>query len=130
MKILGIDYGKKRLGLALYDPAVRVVVPFGLKELTRDFESELRLLVAREQIGRIIIGLPLNLAGQENTQTHAVRIFGNQLVELLNIPIEFFDERFTSVAADRFDIGVSRDEKAAVFILEGWLERQRLGQIV
>jgi putative Holliday junction resolvase len=124
MKILGIDYGKKRLGLALYDPTVRVVVPFGLKELADDLWKDLPLIVSREQVERIIVGLPLSLAGQENEQTRTVRVFGEKLTKHVGVPVEFFDERFTSVAADQFDVGISRDEKAAVLILEGWVEQR------
>lgn len=121
MKILGIDFGKKRLGLALYDTSVGVAVPFGL------FEDASRLseIVRTERVDRIVIGLPLGLDGKENDVTALVRAFGDGLKKTTGIPIDFFDERFSSVAADRFDTGVSRDEKAAMVILEGWIERNK-----
>lgn len=121
MKILGIDFGKKRLGLALYDTSVGVAVPFGL------FEDASRVseIVRAEHIDRIVIGLPLGLDGKENDATGRVRAFGDELEKATAMPIDFFDERFSSVAADRFDTGVSRDEKAAMVILEGWVERNK-----
>ena len=120
MKILGIDYGKKRCGLALYDTLVGIVVPFGVCESVEQIEDILR----REQIEHIVIGLPLGLDGKENEATKRVRIWGEQLCQRNTVTVDFFDERFTSVASDQFDIGVSRDEKAAIMIVEGWVERK------
>lgn len=126
MKILGIDYGKKRLGLALYDTAVRVAVPFGLLAETVDnLYIKISHIIQSENVAQIVVGLPLGLDGKENEATLRVRTFGKELEKTTAIPVDFFDERFTSVAADRSENGISRDEKAAMVILEGWVERNK-----
>lgn len=118
MKILGIDYGKKNIGLALYDTTVRVAIPFGVV-----LSAEIAAVVSSEHIDQIVIGLPLGLDGKENDATVRVRKFGEELKKTTGCLIDFCDERFTSVVADRFDSGISRDEKAAMVILEGWVEK-------
>lgn len=124
MKILGIDYGKKRLGLALYDTAVRVAVPFGLQEMaSENVLSKIVEISKKEIVEQLVVGLPLGLDGKENEATLRVREFAGLLAKATGLPVDFFDERFTSRAADQFDTGVSRDEKAAMVILEGWVER-------
>lgn len=127
MKILGIDYGKKRLGLALYNTHISVAVPFGLlEESSENPIAKITEIVHTEDIVRVVIGLPLGLDGKENEATMRVRTFGSEVEKNTHIPVDFFDERFTSVAADRSENGISRDEKAAVMILEGWVERNNL----
>ena len=118
MKILGIDYGKKNIGLALYDTNVRVAIPFGIVA-----PSDIATVVRSEQVNQIVIGLPLGLDGKENDATVRVRKFGEELKQTTGCPVDYCDERFTSVAADRFDSGISRDEKAAMVILEGWVDK-------
>jgi putative Holliday junction resolvase len=68
MKILGIDYGKKNIGLALYDTTVRVAIPFGIVS-----PAEIAAVVSSEHIDQIVIGLPLGLDGKENDATVRVR---------------------------------------------------------
>ncbi len=121
MKIIGIDYGKKNIGLALYDTTVRVAIPFGIIP-----PAEIAAVVSNEHIDQIVIGLPLGLDGKENEATVRVRKFGEELKQTTGCPVDYCDERFTSVAADRCDSGVSRDEKAAMVILEEWVEMKKL----
>jgi putative Holliday junction resolvase len=127
MNLLAIDFGKKRIGLAWTDTAVGVVLPYGIIENSK-FEilnSKLAELISSERIQKIIIGLPLGLDGKENGNTKVVREFGDQLSTLTKTPVEYVDERFSSRAADALGAdGASRDEKAAMGILQTYVERK------
>jgi len=127
MNLLAIDYGEKRIGLAWVNTALGVVLPFGviLNQELGNTNQELINLINKEKINKIIIGLPIGLDGKENKNTVRIRQFGENLKTETAIPIEFFDERFSSQAADRKEKGVSRDEKSAMVILESYLEYQK-----
>jgi len=125
MNILALDYGTKRIGLAWTDTALGVVLPYGVIEQS-DFglqTSAVADLVKREKIGQIVVGWPLGLDGKENENTKRVRSFIAKLKSEVRLQIAVIDERFTSAEADRFgDVGVSRDEKAAMIILQNYLD--------
>jgi putative Holliday junction resolvase len=118
MNILSIDYGEKRIGLAWVDTGIGVVLPFGLALN----EAELIKIIQEEKPDKLIIGLPLSLQNQETKHTEEIRKFADKLTSQIDVPIEFFDERFTSQQADAMGGSVSRDEKSAMAILEGYLE--------
>lgn len=122
MNILSIDYGEKRMGLAWVDTGIGVVLPFGLALN----EAELIKIIQEEKPDKLIIGLPLSLQNQETKHTEEIRKFADKLTSQIDVPIEFFDERFTSQQADAMGGSVSRDEKSAMAILEGYLERLKL----
>lgn len=126
MNILAIDYGTKRIGLAWVDIALGVVLPFGVvgNKESRIRNKELIDIISKEKIEKIIVGLPIGLDGKENENTKRVRAFGKELRSEIEteIGIEFVDERFTTHEAARMEGGVSRDEKAAMIILETYLE--------
>ena len=119
MNILAIDYGKKRIGLAWIDTAIGVVLPFGIVE-----KEKLPQVILDEKIQKVIVGLPIGLDGDENENTGTVRAFVDDLKKLVTIPIEFVDERFTSAEADRMEGDASRDEKAAMLILQTYLDKR------
>ena len=120
MNILGIDFGTKNIGLAWVDTAVGVVLPFGIVS-----SQELSGLVREEKVDRVVIGLPLGLDGKENANTTRVRKFGEGLKQETGVPVEFYDERFSSQAADAMGEGVSRDEKSAMVILQDYLGKNK-----
>src|SRR3989338_5353483 len=122
MNILGIDFGKKRIGLAWMQMGLDVVLPFGIIE-HKNAVAEIVRLCEAEKIGKIICGLPLGMDGKENANTVAVRDFVAQLKNSSVCPVEFIDERFSSAAADRISGDASRDEKAAMIILQIYLDR-------
>ncbi|MBD3311651.1 MAG: Holliday junction resolvase RuvX [Candidatus Magasanikbacteria bacterium] len=122
MNVLGIDYGKKRIGLAWVDTALGVVLPYGRLE-TGDWRMELPKLIREEKADSVIVGLPIGLDGQENENTKAVRKFVEELKKSIVVPVEFVDERFTSRQADQMGGEVSRDEKAAMLILQSYLDK-------
>ncbi len=124
MNILAIDYGTKNIGLAWIDTDVGVVLPYGKMRNDDVGIKELVALVKREYMEKIIMGLPIGLDGNENPNTKNIREFVETLKKEIEAPIEFMDERFTSAEADRMgDGGASRDEKAAMVILQAYVDR-------
>lgn len=125
MKILAIDYGTKRIGLALVSTELSVVIPFGVlkNENSGVVKNTLAKLVKDEDIKKIIVGLPIGLRQEKETE-HVlhIRAFATELESAVGFPVELFDERFSSQQADRMGPGASRDEKSAMVILEGYLE--------
>ena len=126
MNILALDYGRKNIGLAWCQEALGVVLPYGKiinhKSKIKNFID----LIKKERIDLVVIGLPLGLDGKENENTKNVRAFGEVLKSEVRVPISYVDERFSSHAADRFGAeGASRDEKAAMVILQGYLDSRK-----
>ncbi len=133
MRILAIDYGKKRTGLAVTDPLQ--IIANGLTTVaTKDLEAFIMDYVAREQVERIIVGQPRQMNGEDSENMRRITPFVNRLRRLLPaIPVELFDERFTSVLAHRaiLESGIGKkarqnkalvDEISATIILQGWME--------
>ena len=121
MKILGIDYGTKRIGLAWADTTLGVVLPFGIVKTI----PSLSKLIQEEKVDKIVLGFPIGLNGKENANTERVKAAGFEIQKATDITVEYFDERFSSQAADAAGGGVSRDERSAMIILEGYLERRK-----
>lgn len=129
MNILAIDFGTKRLGLAWSDTTLGVVLPYGLveKDTLSQKVQEVAALLKKEKIDLVVVGFPASLEGRENKNTERVQKFVFELQKRITQPVEFFDERFSSQAGDALgDKGASRDEKAAMIILEGFLTRKKL----
>lgn len=126
MKILSIDYGEKRLGLAVGDTETGFA--FGRETLTNkgnDFiVAKLRVLIQAEEIEKIIIGLPKSLSGKDSIQTKKVREFGKYVKMGLKLPIEFIDERLTSVQAKKSGVK-DLDRESARLILETYFEQHK-----
>lgn len=135
-RVLGIDFGIKRLGLAISDRS-RMVAQ-GLAVYTRrDLQSDLvhiKVLVAEHEIAQIVLGLPVNMDGSLGSQAQLALEFKKQLEAELQIPIELFDERLTTAEAERvlLSAGVRRrkrrdlnDQLSAILILQGYLDQQR-----
>ena len=136
MRILGIDYGRRRIGLAVSDEAgflARPLDPYLRKHsLRKDLEHLSRL--AREfEVKTIVVGLPLNMDGSKGEMALEVESFVSQLQELSKIAVIVSDERLTSVEAERVllegnvkrkDRKQLRDGLAATLILQGYLDSQ------
>lgn len=125
MHILAIDYGTKRLGLAWSDTTLGVVLPYGLIAGDTSTRKVIALvnLLKKEKIDKIVIGFPLSADSKENKNTERVQKFVFELQKQTAILVDYFDERFSSYGADSMGEGVSRDERSAMFILEGYLEK-------
>lgn len=127
-RILGIDYGGRRVGIAISDETGKHVFPRPSLEvkIKRELFAVLGELVKREGIEKIVVGLPLTLRGERGRQANEVQSVMSELEEVLSIPVEFEDERLSSAYADRFQgSSFSRDSIAAASILETYLERTR-----
>ena len=126
-KILGIDYGSKRIGLALGDEESRLDLPFDVVDNQRGMIGELRRIIEGEKIYRLVVGLPLNLAGGETQKTAEVRQFIELLEQNFNLAVITEDERLTSKAADSlfrsYRQKYDRDAIAAMVILQGYLDK-------
>ena len=133
MRLLAIDYGKKRTGLAVTDPLQ--LIANGLYTVqTTELERYILDYVAREPVERIIVGQPRQMNGQDSENMVRIQPFVNRLRKLLpQIPVELFDERFTSVLAHRamIESGISKkarqnkalvDEISATIILQSWMD--------
>lgn len=124
MNILGIDFGKKRIGLAWVQEGLDVVLPYGTVQNSAFSVQKLAKMVVEENIDTIILGLPLGLDGKENENTKRVRAFAKALEQETDIPIAFEDERFTTAEANRMGGEASPDEKAAMLILQAYLDKK------
>lgn len=132
-RILAIDPGKARLGLAISDPERRIASPLTTWR-RRDRAQDARFLqkvIADEQVACIVIGLPVHLSGKEGTQARSAREFGAWLAGLTGVPCIFYDERFTTREAEGhlWDAGLThkqrkarRDRVAAQILLQAYLD--------
>jgi putative holliday junction resolvase len=139
---LGIDYGRKRIGLALTDPTHTIASPLGTvsrREGKRPPWPELKRLIETHAVDRVVIGLPLGLDGNESPWTLEVRDFGAELTRRTGLPVEWVDERLSSVVAERSVRGIGlkrsqREEKervdaaAAAILLRQYLAMRRPGE--
>ena len=137
MRALGIDVGERRIGVALSDhlgflaAPLRAVEVRGRPERARE---ELAAIARKEGVEIVVVGLPLSLNGEEGPQARAVRAFAARLAPLLDVPIAFWDERFTTAEAERtmIDRRMKREERraridaaAAAIMLQGFLDDKR-----
>ena len=133
MRILAIDPGTVRLGLALSDPSGKIAQP--LSVLARRSEAEdlkaLTELVERHEVGLIVIGLPRLMDGRIDTAAQEAQTFGAHVAHATGRPVAYWDERLTSVAAERFLIEQGKrrskrrqeiDRVAATLLLQGYLD--------
>jgi putative Holliday junction resolvase len=123
MRVLALDYGSARCGCAVSDPTGSLATPVEpvLAPATRKGIGRLRALASSLGAERIVVGLPLTLSGGDSEQTRETRAFAARLQDALGIPVELYDERFTTVLAARTGGRASEDSRAAAHLLEGWL---------
>ena len=139
-RVLGVDFGLARLGLAVADAlgiAAHMLPQLAVKGKTlAEAAALVAALAAREEAERIVLGLPLNMDGTEGPAARRVREFGRLLAEQSRLPVEFEDERLSTVAAEerlrereltRKKRKQRLDSLSAQVILQGWMEaRQKL----
>ncbi|HSA94537.1 MAG TPA: Holliday junction resolvase RuvX [Acidobacteriota bacterium] len=137
MRVLGVDYGDRHIGLALSDPLLITAQPLGSYELTgRDDEDRayFRDLVERHDVAEIVIGNPLRMDGSSGTRTDLTRRFADWLAKAVGRPVVLLDERLTTQQALKTldDVKLRGKKKkdwedriAAVIILSTYLERKR-----
>ena len=127
-RVLALDYGSARCGAAVSDPTGVLATPLEpiLAPATRRGFGRLRALIGELAPERIVVGLPLTLSGQDSAQTTETRAFAQRLETAVTVPVELYDERFTTRMAARTGGRASEDSRAAAHLLEGWLERPRV----
>ena len=126
MRVLALDHGSARCGCALSDPTGTLATPIEpvLRPDTRRGIGRLRALVAENGVERVVVGLPLSLSGEDSDQTREARAFAARLADTLDVPVELYDERFTTTLAQRAGGSASEDSRAAAVLLEDWLARR------
>ncbi|MGZ4273966.1 MAG: Holliday junction resolvase RuvX [Solirubrobacteraceae bacterium] len=123
MRVLALDYGRARCGCAISDPTGTLATPLEpvLQPASRRGRARLRQLVADTGAERVVVGLPLLLSGEDSAQTAETRDFAAGLEHALMVPVELYDERFTTRLAERSGGRASEDSRAAAHLLESWL---------
>jgi putative Holliday junction resolvase len=127
MRVLALDYGSARCGCAVSDPTETIVTPIEpvLRPASKRGMLALAQLVAQREVERVVVGLPLSLSGADSDQTRETREFAERLARRLGeqVPVEMYDERFTTRMAQRLDgaASASEDSRAAAHLLEGWI---------
>lgn len=136
MRIMGLDFGSKTVGVAISDPLF--ITAQGIEIIRRKEENKLRqtlqrieALIVEYEVGEIVLGLPKHMNASEGDRVRKTEEFADMLRRRTGLPVGFHDERLTTVAADRamMEAGIRRENRkeyvdkiAAVFILQGYLE--------
>ena len=125
MKVMALDYGSARTGVAVSDPTGVLARPLCVVERasTDAGLAELARLVREEEVERIVVGLPLTLRGARGEQVEATERFVAALREVVAVPVVLYDERFTTALAAQTPSSAPEDARAAAVLLGGYLER-------
>ena len=142
MRIMGLDFGSKTVGVAVSDPLL--LTAQGVEIIRRKEENKLRRTLARieelieeYEVGELVLGLPKHMNGSEGVRVELTEEFRDMLERRTGLPVVMWDERLTTVSADRtmMEAGIRRehrkeyvDKLAAVFILQGYLDRKRFDE--
>ncbi|UCE26272.1 MAG: Holliday junction resolvase RuvX [Candidatus Coatesbacteria bacterium] len=131
MRILAIDWGEARVGLAMTDELEIIASPHDVLPNNADVYERIAALVAEKGVGKIIVGLPVTLSGEESAAAEAARAFAEDLGARVAVPVELFDERMTTRAAERAmreggagerEVKEKADAVAAALLLETYLQ--------
>jgi putative Holliday junction resolvase len=127
--VLALDYGSARCGCAVSDPTGVLATPIEpvLRPMSRRGRGRIRALVEELGVDRVVVGLPLSLAGADSAQTRETRRFADALHRELSAPVELYDERFTTRLAEREEGRASEDSRAAAHLLTSWLAANPVG---
>ena len=127
MRVLALDYGAARTGVAISDATGTIARPLGVVEraATPAGLERIRELVGDEGVERIVVGLPLTLRGERGAQAVETEGFVEALRAAVSVPVETYDERFTTALATQGGGGAPEDARAAAHLLESYLARLR-----
>jgi putative Holliday junction resolvase len=133
-RLMGLDVGRKTVGLAMSDPALVLASPLSTLirgKFAADAEN-LKRVAAAENVGGLIVGLPVEMSGREGPRCQSVRQFGENLLGVIDLPLAYWDERLSTAAVERVlidEADMSRqrrkqvvDKMAAAYILQGALD--------
>ncbi len=123
MKVMALDYGSARTGVAVSDPTGTIARPLGVVEraATEPGLAELARLVREQEAEQVVVGLPLTLRGGRGEQAAATERFAESLRAVLDVPVVLFDERFTTDLAQQTPSAAPEDARAAAHLLSGYL---------
>ena len=134
--LVGLDVGFKTIGIAVSDRSYTIATPLNTvlrKGTTKDL-IQLKVYLKEYEIGGFVTGLPISLDGSENEQTKKIRNFGSELQSYFSLPVEYWDERYSSDVIFKemrnSDISATKikkklDQQSAAYILQGYLDRYR-----
>jgi putative Holliday junction resolvase len=127
LKVLALDYGAARTGVAVSDPTGTIARPVGVVEKAASEAGLVRVreLAREHEAERVVVGLPLTLRGAQGEQALATQSFVEALRAALDIPVETYDERFTTTLAASTGGFADEDARAAAHLLESYLESVR-----
>jgi putative Holliday junction resolvase len=123
MRVLALDYGSARCGAAVSDPSGTLATPLEpiLRPGTKKGLQRVAALVDELDAGRVVVGLPRSLRGGDSGQTRETRSFADRLRDVLEVPVELYDERFTTALAQQAGGEAALDSRAAAVLLDEWL---------
>lgn len=125
MKILGIDYGTKRIGIAISDETQTLAREFAIWS-PGEFWEKIEELLEQDPIEKIVVGIPLNMSGDETQKTKEVRTFVQELEKRITEPVEVVDERLSSVMAENISgQKTNLDSLAAQIFLQNYLNQNK-----
>ena len=124
MKVVALDFGRARTGVAVSDPTGAVARPLCVVEraATEDGLVRLAALIADEEADRVVVGLPLTLRGERGEQARETEAFVEALAAVTDVPVVTYDERFTTVLAEQTPARGAEDARAAAHLLTSYLE--------
>ena len=132
-KILGIDYGERRIGISISDPLQIIATPLKVIDVKKNnqFIDEIKTISIENNVETIVVGLPLTLKGTHSKQTEKTKLFIENIKKKINVSVKMIDERLTSLEAEKILIqkgiktGHNKDKidlTAAVIILQEYLD--------
>ena len=125
MKVLALDFGSARTGVAVSDATGTIAQPLDVVEgaASRDGLARVAEIVREHEVERVVVGMPLTLGGQRGSQALETEKFVRELREALDVPVETYDERFTTTLASKVPGTAREDARAAAHLLESYLAR-------
>ena len=135
-RVLGVDLGSKRVGLAVSDRSGTIASPLSVLQRTKSVKHDhevIRRIVEEEECERVVVGLPLSMDGSVGKAAKAALAETKQLATVVGVPVETYDERLTTVSADRAMMEANMnaqarrkvvDKVAAAVMLQAWIDRQ------
>ena len=131
MRVVGLDLGSRRIGVAVSDPTGTLASPYEVVERSPRSHDEIRRIVEEVEAERVVVGLPLSLSGKDGPAATAAREEAAALAQSLPVPVETYDERLTTISANRsmMDLKMKADARrrvvdkiAAAVMLQSWLD--------
>jgi putative Holliday junction resolvase len=123
VRVLALDHGSARCGVAVSDPTGTLATPLEpvLRPGTKRGLQRIAQVVSEVGAERIVVGLPVSLSGGDSAQTRETRSFADRLRAVVSVPVELYDERFTTALAHQAGGSAALDSRAAAVLLDEWL---------